>query len=457
MRIVSHHRSKQPFSVMKVLSRGEVSALQQHRAGLSQSPEKDADLRKIVGGIISDIRNRKGWLACNCRADMPDSPPILFPREVSLGVFSLVRNADRTEHADACPFRWDEGALSGRSGNTHRSGRQRVGQPDFLLYKRTEAIAADPDEDDALGSAEPSRAARSDSLQRRLFWLLEEAGVNRFSSGRLDAKAERGAILNVAKRVAVAGSGKQAVNLDEVLWGTSAWYTEGWALKRLVKLRKDGRWPARMPLQGYFLIEVDRIQDNILFAGATALPVVGAVNLFSGDSPAREPYLALVSAKLDEAAGVLQLMRAYVHPRYANPKYKEWSLFPVDSDYEREAAIALRYVAMQVDRDKRNTKPLVIEKPLHDLYPGDGQDGCRPDFILTIGERVCVVETMGSTDPDYLDRKQKTHAIMVRIGGIIEDNRPGQTADQANKNLIGRVFGWLRATGAIATSKLSQD
>ena len=63
-----------------------------------------------------------------------------------------------------------------------------------------------------------------------------------------------------------------------------------------------------------------------------------------------------------------------------------------------------------------------LEKPLFDIDTPDGP--CLPDFLIRArrGEDALtfVIEVMGFQRPDYLRRKEETHALMESLGTMCE-------------------------------------
>lgn len=443
MRFVAKNKPGEPYQFVEEMPAAASALLRDWWSGnRGQGNER----RRQVGSILASATERKLWIACEC-TDQGErhalNPPVLFPREKD-GVFSIQRGATagRAEHAPNCPFRWEEGELQGRQASQEsRRGPSQRRPMDFLLYKSNGQVAADAGEGG--DTSAHGRAAR-DSLQQRLFAILEMAGVNRFDGGSGKPELDdRQRIREACKAVSL----YDEADLEDIVWTSQKWYTEGWALKKLRRLRTESGWPGNVPMQGFFLLSVKDVDGSRVYCDRdTVLELERPVNVFAGAAPARSPYAVLISAKLDETADRLRLVRGYAHPRYTDPKSKayQWSLCPVDSDYERQALGALLYVARKAAEQGTS---VTIEKPLFDMVPDGSDEGCRPDFLARVNERLISVETMGSNDPDYRARKRRTHAIMRRLGAVIEDERVGVEPDKANRVLIAKVFADLRAAG----------
>lgn len=136
-------------------------------------------------------------------------------------------------------------------------------------------------------------------------------------------------------------------------------------------------------------------------AGATGRTEIdGKLTVFGGDSTeVRYPMLmcALVGKLPDDSVRILQ---AYAHPIQA----LEWWL-PVDSNLERDAVDDLLGVMRWLAAEKG--VELELLKP---LFSWNGT-GARPDFVVARrGNPVdcLVVETMGSDNVEYRERKVRT-------------------------------------------------
>ena len=176
--------------------------------------------------------------------------------------------------------------------------------------------------------------------------------------------------------------------------------------------------------------------------------VVGEIKVFGepdGHNPgrretigARAPYVmaCLVGRRLPGEP--VQVLRAYLHPCWS-----ERSLFPVDSNYERQTLRELMKLRDWLARKSRLN--MTITKPLFDLSPDDsGNDGVHepilPDFIAHADGSTVVVETMGYDLPSYRERKARMHSAMSRVcdgASVVEHDfaRPAGI-DQAKRDDI---------------------
>ncbi|OIQ97583.1 hypothetical protein GALL_203420 [mine drainage metagenome] len=445
MRIVDRNNAGEAYKFIGELSSANAALLKAWWIG---SPAIDAAQRSKVGALLASVAEKKAWIACDCldaSGTSSSKPPVMFPRDKD-GSYSIQRGikGDRAKHAVECPFHWDEGefAKGKPSGGGRRTGTA-AAPPDFLLYKHNGYTAAEPAASD--GSIRSPGSTRRDSLQERLFFIMQAAGINRFGSSVVAARDDRKRIREACIPIDI----YDEADLEDIVWTSTKWLTEGWAINKLRTLRSSSGWPATVPMQGFFLLSAMGIDGHRIICGKhSVVEVERPVNVFAGATPARSPYAVMVSAKLDEATGTLRMVRAYAHPRFCDERSgAKWSLCPVDSDYERKALGALIYVARKAAADGID---VTIEKPLRDIFPGDNEIGCRPDFLVHTGQRTLCIETMGSAAEEYRCRKVGMHDIMRKIGPLIKDERVGVDSDTANRTLIAKVFAELR----MGTSRL---
>jgi hypothetical protein len=170
---------------------------------------------------------------------------------------------------------------------------------------------------------------------------------------------------------------------------------------------------------------------------------------------ARAPYLAACVLGRAAPDAPPEVLSAYLHPCVS-----EEHLMLIDSDMERQTFAQLR--SAQAWLGKRNLARVSIEKPLFDLWPedhgnahADPRPPCLPDFVVrAIGAdavaRAAVIETMGSTDAAYRQRKERSHALMsLALGGapvIMHDFQ--EPAGRSQKDRDGDF--WRAVRGRVA-------
>lgn len=434
MRIVAKNNIGDPYLEIGRLTPEQWTLLKAWRAG----GNLNADSLRRQAAILASVADKKAWIVCDCLDNLgvaSPQPPVMFPRQRN-GTYSLQGRTceGRSPHAVGCPFHWEEGEFE----NTRRRQSPHPGRPasdappDFVLYKHMEAFAADPDAPAI--STRTSGAAKSDALQRRMFYLMQQAGINRFVPGTPPVR-DKDRIRQVCQAIRLF----EKIHLEDVAWVSTHWLTEGWAKNRLRTLRLTGRWPDDIPVQGLCMFSATAIDGSQITCGGKGpvLEIERPVNVFAGATPARAPYVALVSVRLDEKKDKLRLLRAYAHPRYVGEKDQAFSWCPVDSDYERSALGAILYVAREM---RGKGLEIIVEKPLADIYPDGSDIGCRPDFLIRAGGKSICVETMGSADQEYRTRKAGMHQLMRKIGPVIEDERVGVDPEKASRLLKEKLF-----------------
>lgn len=432
MHIVHKNRPGQPYKTVGQLSEEEIAVLKRHRKGDAR-PKVSERIAKQAGAIIQRIKRQGAWIACDCLGANHPSPPILTPRETPTGKYTLQREAGRTEHGANCLFRWEEGELTGHQERTQGSRAPLTHEtPDFILYKRKEATANTPSGSDKETHGQ-NRTARLDTLARRLYCLIEAAGLNKMNGPIETLKDQLAAIRSEAKSISLF-PGKE-YTLADILWTNIDWLYKGWARHHLLKMEKDA-WPSGTPLQGYLLLYVDSIEGQVIHTPHGSLTVAGTLKKLATDAmESRAPYVCLVSLQLSKNKERLDIHKAYAHP------VNRHTLFPVESDAERDAAGVLAWVA---DKARGEGRRIEIEKPLYDIVVNGQGESCRPDFLVKDGNRVLVIETMGSSLESYRQRKERTHQLMKCLGTLILDERAGVEPKMAGRILAARVFKWLR-------------
>lgn len=271
MRIVAKNEPGQPYRTLGQLSEEEIAVLKRHWQGDTR-PETSQRLSRQSGEIIQRIRQQDAWIACDCLGGGHTAPPILAPRKTPLGKYTLQRTADRTEHGENCPYRWEEGELSGHQHRTPGQHRAYTPEtPDFILYKRKDAIAVAPSGKHT-ETQRKTPGTHIDTLARRLYCLLGAAGLNRITGPRQSLKDQLAAIRNEAKNIPLF-PGKE-LTLSDILWTNTDWIYNGWAKNHLLQMEKTD-WPQGTPLQGYLLIYTDDITGQTMHTSHGTVTVTG--------------------------------------------------------------------------------------------------------------------------------------------------------------------------------------
>jgi hypothetical protein len=202
--------------------------------------------------------------------------------------------------------------------------------------------------------------------------------------------------------------------------------------------------------QVWWLCPVDSIRPDKstvrLAATGDWVHVSGALNVFGGATDdVRFPML--MCAMVRRVNGVVSIARAYCHPI----AHQNWWC-PVDSHHERLALEDLVGVMKWLHKEK--SIDLHLLKPVAE-WSGTG---AVPDFVLSMAQPIAtnanatlVVETMGYSDTEYLERKQRT---MAKLGAfeVFLDQRTGIEPAAAGQRLRSGVSKWAIQTAVSAAT-----
>lgn len=409
------HKTGDPIPYLGELSERQVNALRAQWAGTANKEQSNE-----AATAIRELKEMGAWIACDCRND--GIIPILYPRQYITGRYGLVRAPGHGEHSDECPFRWEEGSIGKRKTGGAIDDHSSI---EFLP-------SYEIDEDDSKQTPgkvkQREGSANNDAIARRMFWMLEQAGLDRWDAGEERThKRDLERLREELKRIHLNAN----ITIDDIVWNNQKWITEGWGNDRLDRYRKSGEWPEGRRKQGWLLITVNG-SDKQIINGRHPITVQGRITHCGGKNElSGGPYLALIHYAAEEG-GDIKAMRAYLHPVTND------AIMLVDSGYERDALSTLIWTIEKVM--ERTGLKLQIQKPLKDI-----EAGVRPDFMLNgpNGARL-IIETMGSDDHEYRDRKARTHQAMARYGTLVLDERVGIDKREAGSKLSKAVFAWVR-------------
>lgn len=369
--------------------------------------------------ILSALAAQKAWLACHCQGESLKDAPILYQQKTRAASRMLVRNYDREAHQEACPlFR----LRSERAGAPAPSVRTRHVGAFGILTKVGVAASRDPDDEPGPGRRSNGRMPL---LGRILFSLLESAGLNVIGGGRYRSVPEQYAALRRAMAAATFDGGGE---IPVSKFSLTTFDHPEWLEQRL---RTSAPWPDPLVPQGFLVGVIAQVDDGVLVtAKGTRISVSGQIA-----QPGEEtcgPYIAIALVGRGRERGPFEALRAYVHP-----VFRSSLLVPVDSDLERRTLEILLAQQKWLASLKRAQSD--IEKPLSDIADDADGTGTRPDFLWRVrGGRTVVVETMGYADVEYLERKARTHAVMARIGCVVEHGH-GESADKAFRSAVSKA------------------
>jgi hypothetical protein len=379
--------------------------------------------RDAVIKALGDIHERDQWIACSC-TDNPSDPPLLGP-VIRNGMCSLRRLTERAAHARNCIFEFEMKELG--SGDEKTLGQVEAGdvtQPNFLIESRVTGLATPR----AISEAhrDSGTGEKLDPLAHQLFWLLRHCELDRVP-GR---KGSPVSILLTAAKVLPLK--KKGLKLSDLLYCNSMAWTEGWMDTAFEKCERVDAKAQSILVCPVFGSSRKESWVTLQPEGGT-VPISGRLAIYGDDdSPVRYPMLMF--AQITRKKGQTPVIsRAYLHPMKASA---QWLL--VDSDYERKALDTI-FAAQQI-LAKRNLE-ISIHKPLFNWNCTEA----RPDFVLQGGvhatERTLVIETMGSADPDYQDRKRRT--VQRLDGFVVFEDKRYEGADHANARLLRFIIGYF--------------
>lgn len=413
--IVPHFREKQTPVPLGVVLEGDTRLLIRCFAA-EVDPAESERLRALR--ILDDLAAKGAWLMCQCTGKADG--PIMYPQRTRGGQSRmLVRNYDRREHHEECPF------------YRLRSERIAPETPLVRVERHTGAFAllkeTTPGETQEEEREGPQRAGeRAPMLRRLLFRVIEEAGLNQFpATGPADVNTQYERLRQVLETLYF-DSGQTVplkdytfVSLDRLEWLQE-------------RLGRKKPWPKPLEPQGFLIGVATEVGDRTLTTSkGTILQVAGKIARF-GEENTAGPFIGMVLVGMDRNTKQYGALRAYIHPVHSSQL-----LIPVDSNLERRTMNLLKGLQSWLHRDKH--LDVLVEKPLADMPTGRDTQPIRPDFLVKVNQKVVVVETMGYDDAEYLAKKSRTHPLMERIGKVVQ-HRSGEDADRLFKSEVSKAI-----------------
>ena len=397
--------------------------------------EAPGPVRRACRRTLAYVHRNRLRIRCDCGP----RGPVVGVRRLASGRY-VTFNLAKAEaaHAASCPFR------RGRVRTAEWISGGKADLLDLFPGRASRSGEADPDGDRRPYGGPPgvSRGTDGKAPLYAVRKLLQRARLNRLEVAdrhpgprRWLAQIERAA---VTLRVAPDVPASDFLFTDPERWRAGDVHRRLDAAAR--KSRRTGRpfamlcWPA---------IEAgEREIDPRDRHGGYVKVRSRIVRPATGRHPVRGPYLFLGAVARPEDGRGWECVEACVQPIAALD-----CPVPVDSGYERAAVAPLRAMARSLcDSPLLNGAlggaiRVGIEKPLTPFEVRGGP--CLPDFLVTVVRpgakhllpgasepayrRGCerdrdraryVVEVMGRNDPEYEERKKRTHARMARIGRI---------------------------------------
>ena len=406
----------------------EEYALREVKAAVVEGGKVGPDTRWVYDSLTEAVRDANCWFLCDCLSDGSEQPVIVpsrGPRGIRLGN----RPDAPVPHDGNCVFRLRQSS-QGTAGYFFNP----------LLHERHDAHSTKRD----LEGEAWSRTGRSvPPVAHVLKCFIREArlhtlaGAERFPSPAdwLAELKDRASAFPVAPKVPA----------SEVLFTDPASWRSDKVRQELDERARS--WPKGPPPCGFLCwiahdVEGHDINGENRDAGHVRVTSPVDSKLVYGKM-VEGPYLFLGALEQSADGPGWECCMAWAQP-IASLELP----FPVDSDYERRALLALARVVRDLRSDKELEEVLggavgvELQRP---LFPERVHGGhCHPDALLTVtrpggtarsprdsdadppngpfddGDRVrYVLEVMGSQSAEYEKRKEKTHPRMRRLGRLI--------------------------------------
>lgn len=376
-----------------------------------------------VDKVLEELKKRDRWLACECKAGAAVLPLLAICENPSGTGLHLRRLTGRDTHDQHCAFIFERLKRMVQLGGTDTA--LPIVPPPFLEPDPPIGGPCGPAGGVVDGIEEYQRHS---SLARQLSWILHHAGTQHWHS---DMKNPIRAILDYAQNCLP----ERGVSLSDLIFCKPAALVEGW-IERAFKRCVDQGLQAQAilvcpvydldPAQGRVNLSNNPDQED--WHKVSTHPTV------YGDRHADVRFPMLMYAKVMPGQKGPVLRKAYLHPVYSE---RMWML--VDSQLERDAMTQLMKSAKALTRSMIDVE---IFKPVFDWM----QTGARPDFVV-LAKRAGVeysfmVETMGSNDPEYLERKVRTIEKLVP-SVVFKDDRT-QKKEVADARLSRYILGHIR-------------
>lgn len=426
MRLISR---KNPAMVVRELGADEAEAVRRFCGAGMKTEAHDAAVIKSILNEMHDGRGVQHWLECDCRGTefSGSHQPRLTARPRGRRLHVMRLNRYGPHDCALQSFRTDPD-VEDEDDEAPEPGKHRPLRPvtDTLDYldDEHETRGNGRRQGGRRGGGGVASGRQLPKLGRILYTLLNDAGINAFTSGTTGRRADGQPWWVRVDAFAKTEEMNDSLSLGDVLF-TRPWTGLASKMKEIDALR----WPAGKKRSAFMLFVADAIESGTAIKHTTLRPtrITPERPLRSGGRDQRHthpPYwvLAIVDRGRDRTARVREA--------FAQHAYSTDLPLPLDSNFERRTVAQLLKV---IDWVRRKGVTVTLTKPLFDtevtLDSGE-MAYCRADFELefhevaqgpaTAGPLRIVIETMGSDTGDYLRQKSGTHAIMRRRGVLCE-------------------------------------
>jgi len=442
MRLVDRSR---PDLIKRRLSAQEAAAVRRFCGAGQNVHEADAELVAAVLEEIHDGRQVRQWLECDCH-DAGSAQPRLTARVREEGPRHFVRMHAYGEHRCALasfraapddePVTDDDDAPPG----THNPLKP-ISDALDVLDNRHDGVAGLRN-GNTHGGSPGKKGRRLPRLGRIMYTLLDGAG---FSSGCGDELTLDHSSWDRLNAFAVDEAMKASLTLAQVL-RTKPWIDASVTMTEIDALP----WPDSKERSALLLFVADSIEDGAAVKqtryGKRLVTPERGIRAGGRDRDLTQPPYWVLAVIDRNREGKARFREAF-----AQHAYSARQPVPLDSRYERRTLDCLRRVIEWV---KSRGVDVTLTKPLFDreIKQPDGPSlWCRPDFELTFrsipsagdARRIhrVVIETMGADEPEYLERKSRTHGIMKRRGIVLEHRVSDDTGQGERDDVFFRRVG----------------
>jgi hypothetical protein len=393
MKIVTKNTGK----IVRELTRNEREAV---ITAYCHSKEATEEQINVASRISALAKTSGSWILCDCQSS---APAYLFPRLTESGHVTLVRPRPPRQqaHANCCPFFLEdsEPSLAAPVPPTSKP----ISDFCFLkLEKPKSELVGEP------SNGRPNTVKHLPKLTKLMFMLLEGAGLNCLDE-HFPYDRHPNATYKFAKTIPLyPGANLTVADYLSTVSQPSHYYA------LVTRLRGDQRLvDSGQRKQGFVLSLANEFDEkSVTLSCGLVLKVVGTIA-----APTRVPtgpyWCLLLIGEHRAGSNFFEALRASLWPAYT-----EKTPFVVDSQPERETLKNLISWNMYW---KDKGEHYIISKPL------DFHTHVRPDFVVTDPEsgKRAVIETMGSKDQAYLDKKIEMHEMMASNYGKVVEHRPG--------------------------------
>lgn len=364
----------------------------------------------LLLAFLNHVHETRRWIVCDCvdPSTPLDRRPALTVARSPKNKLYLRNLTSRMNHADHCPFRYEPAPASERGESDGGDALDGLLNGALNLHRATTK--------DIAGDGPVGNDQRRSSSRRKVYPRLGQVLLHLMQQAGMLDQGSSFDFLEAVRDMRTAAAGLQAyvgTTLDEVLCLSAR--QESQLIRQVCESRK------LVPnAYGLMIVVVHEIERGPLALvrhskdGAIEWRCVpqGEVKVWARRSISKGPFIAAITYAPGAGKTEVCPQHAFILPILGKTRP-----MPVESDLERRVAGSLLRLSEWAKKAKGML--LFVNKPMYDIDVESGQ--CRPDFLVRGPKGQAVVEVMGMTnDPEYLERKERTHPLMRELGELIE-------------------------------------